>query len=546
MDDLKQLRELLLDEERAVIDRLRQRIDVLERHHGELPARFPGLLLDGLGDAVRSERHGIVDALFPVIGPAIRKAIAEATRDLVDGVNTALESSFTLRGLRWRVEAWRSGVPYAHVALKHTLAYQIDHMFLIEVGSGLVLYHAAADGLPDLDADAVAGMLTAIGAFVTDSFGGSVGDTLEAAQVGEHLVWVMGGPRANLVCFIRGAPPARLRAVLVERLETIHARHQSGAAPLQHDELRQELYPHAIAQTLSRQQAPARKRSRLSIPLLLVMAAALVLGGWQAWQAWQWHAGLATLRADLVGHAGFVLQHIDERRDRAVHIHGLLDADAPSLQPLLDGAQLRGVTPVVHAAGYLSSDDEVVQRRARRLLDVPDTVVVDVSNGHLTLAGRAPEAWIGMAGQRAPWIAGVGSIAIDLEVEADHQAAALKELQEKAADLGELVVRFSEGVRADAAGEEMVEELAAGIAHALQREVVAGVRLDFEVTGMNDPTGGEEINRQRREQRAGWLVAQLVDRGIPASRLRTTSDAASRDAGDVRGARVTMYLEPAG
>src|SRR4029450_9844231 len=76
-----------------------------------------------LGAAGRENRQVIVDVLFPVIGPAIRKAIAEALRNLVADVNGAIESSFSVRGMRWRVEAWRSGVPYAQIVLKHTLTY---------------------------------------------------------------------------------------------------------------------------------------------------------------------------------------------------------------------------------------------------------------------------------------------------------------------------------------------------------------------------------------------------------------------------------------
>ena len=104
-------------------------------------------------------------------------------------LSRALDASLSGRGLRWRIESWRTGMPYAQVVLKHTLRYRIDHLFLIEAGSGLVIHRESAPELSDLDSDAVAGMLTAIQQFVRDSVGTEAA-TLDVASVGEHLLWV--------------------------------------------------------------------------------------------------------------------------------------------------------------------------------------------------------------------------------------------------------------------------------------------------------------------------------------------------------------------
>lgn len=541
MDDLTQLRELLLDGDRVIIGQLRERIDELEQQRRELESRFPDMLAEGLAEAVHSKRQHIVDALFPVTGPAIRKAIAAAARDLTDDINSALESSFTLRGLRWRLEAWRSGVPYAHVVLKHRLAYQIDHIFLIECGSGLVLHHAAADGLAELDADAVAGMLTAIGAFVTDSMGGEFADSLESAQVGEYLVWVMGGPLANLACFIRGVPPAGLRALLTQRLEAIHTRYNGGRLQLEADQLDEELYPHAIAQAVSSQQQPMQQRSRLSGPLLVLMLALLALASGQIWRTWQWNSDIAALRVDLQQHPGFVLQSMDARRGKSVRVRGLLDADAPPLQPLLTHRLHGDVQPLLETSGYLSSDDAVVRRRAQRLLEVPDSVAVQVNDGHLEISGRAPADWLAQTRERAAWVAGVASADIRAQPLGDTHSAALKELQALERELAALVVHFDEDSQPDTQGADIVSELAVALRRGLQLEAVAGVHLKFEITGMNDPTGGEALNRELRQQRASWLRAQLERQGIDPARLHTA--AADVATGDVRGVRVSMHQE---
>ena len=239
MSDFERLRQLLLAEERESLARADLRLAALERTGDALPDALPGLVraappqamadalatpvASALGNAVRHNSSSIVDALFPVIGPLIRKAIAEALRGLTSDLNRVLEQSLTPRGIKWRIEAWRSGVPYAQVVLRHTLLYRIDHVFLIERDSGLVLRRTSSPGVADLDADAIAGMLTAIGQFVRDSVGRDQGG-LEEARVGEYLLWLLDGPRASLACFIQGVPPDALRELLEERLEAIHAR----------------------------------------------------------------------------------------------------------------------------------------------------------------------------------------------------------------------------------------------------------------------------------------------------------------------------------
>ena len=70
-----------------------------------------------------------------------------------------------VKGLRWRFEAWRTGASYAEVVLQHTMRFLIDHLFLIERESGLVMHRESAPDLPVLDSDAVSGMVTALGKF---------------------------------------------------------------------------------------------------------------------------------------------------------------------------------------------------------------------------------------------------------------------------------------------------------------------------------------------------------------------------------------------
>jgi outer membrane protein OmpA-like peptidoglycan-associated protein len=461
VSEWERLKQLLLGEERDALSHHAGRLDALERNDAQrateqdderarlerlehenkhLSRRLPRLIeraeqkdsahltraLSGpvataLAGAVRKERQTIVDALFPVIGPAIRKAIAEALRTLVADLNRALESSLTPRGLRWRIESWRTGAPYAQVVLKHTLRWRIDHLFLIEHDSGLVMHRESAPDLPDLDSDAVAGMLTAIGEFVKDSMGRAGGGALESARVGEHGLWVLEGPRANLAAFIRGVPPQRMRAVLQRRLEEVHARLGDPLAPIEDrtadpgtaiDEM---LAVAAIdRETREDQDQSAHRSSRTPLLVVATIVIAVLVGGMV--RGWMWSQRMGRLEARLRDWPGLHLQSLRSDPFDSVRVRGLVDPLADPLVPALKSGEMADVEFDLDLRGYVSTDDAILARRARAALNPPEGATLAVERGVLVLGGSAPADWIASANERAalmPGITGVRTGAMD-------------------------------------------------------------------------------------------------------------------------------------
>jgi len=557
-DDYDRLKDLLLGEEREALDAAQARIAQLDRAQRELPARLPDAIeraqqgagaeriaralaqpvTQALGAAVRENRQVIVDVLFPVIGPAIRKAIAEALRGLVADVNSAIESSFTPRGLRWRIEAWRSGVPYAQIVIKHTLAYRIDHVFLIERDSGIVLDRESAPDLPELDGDAIAGMLTAIGDFVSDSVGRDGDNTLDSARVGEHLLWVVRGPRANLACFIHGVPPAGLHALLEQRLEEIHAQFADGADAGATDAVwRSLLRPERLTRDV-RDAAPAARARPSRWPVLSILLVGLGLLAFFAVRSERWNARVDELRTRLAAHPGFVLTGIEQRGRDALTVHGLLDADAEPPDAALRGAGAE-VPVKLDAVGYVSTDDAVVARRARRLLDAPAGVTIAVRDGVLSLDGRAAPAWIDAARDRAGWIAGVRGVQFGVVAETDEAAIARDKLDALARTLQTRRVGFVRDVELAPGAANVVDDIAEDVRNALSYAKTAGVGIAWIAVGTNDEPGSDEINARMRADRARWLADALVQRGVANVRIAADDDVESAQARQ-RGAFLRM------
>jgi outer membrane protein OmpA-like peptidoglycan-associated protein len=577
--DHQRLKQLILGEELAEFDAHGQRVAALEAARRGLPDELPDLLrqsqrgqgrqrlsrvlaapvAEALGTAVREQRQTIVDALFPVIGPAIRRAIAEALRDFTESFNRVLESSFTPRGLRWRLESWRTGIPYVQVVLRHNLRFRLDHLFLIERDSGLVLARQSAADLPDLDADAIAGMLTAIGDFVRDSVGTAGTDgTLDSAGVGEHLVWVEPGPRANLAAFLRGVPPTGLRLLLRQRLERIHAWLEDpqrevvpGAAPDTDPVVQQSLDLQSIEKDFAAAAAAQRGRPARRWPLLLMLlVAVLALGAWQ-WREWQWQRQLAAAAQLLADWPGLHVDAVSGTRGKLLQVRGLIDPAAEDPRPRLRALLPPEVELDLQWRGYLATDAPIVLARAQRQLVPPPGVQLSLAQGRLLLQGEAPAAWIAQARERGAWIAGVESVDADglraTDAAAPQAAAApvADDWPQRVQALQALRVLFTrETDMADPDG------LAALLAAAQELRALAmrrGQPLRLVCHGHNDEPGTATTNRGLRERRARWLCEKLAAAGFAAADLRAAGGepAPNQPTIAVRAASLRLELEPA-
>ena len=121
--EFDRLRSLLLGPEQDRIDELSDELHSQELTEEELAEKLPEAIAlrasrdDQLGralsptietalrESIRRDPHEMAAAIFPVLGPAIRKSIAETMASLVRSINNAVEQSLSLQGMQWRVEA---------------------------------------------------------------------------------------------------------------------------------------------------------------------------------------------------------------------------------------------------------------------------------------------------------------------------------------------------------------------------------------------------------------------------------------------------------
>lgn len=135
------------------------RATVISLGQGEdLASAMQPLLVSTIHETVRKEPKSFADAIYPSIGPAIRKAVIAALQESVDKLDEALQRTLTLESIQWRIEAARSGRSFAEVMLRHSFVHRIEHLFLMDRESALVLEHVAAEEVEDREPDQISAM----------------------------------------------------------------------------------------------------------------------------------------------------------------------------------------------------------------------------------------------------------------------------------------------------------------------------------------------------------------------------------------------------
>jgi len=232
--------------------------------------------------SVRKHPKELADAIFPVIGPAIRKSMAASIAEFAETLNQIVEKSVSFRALKWRAEALVTGKPFSEILISRSLLYSVEQVFLIHRKSGILLQHAAAENSVLKDADMISGMLTAIQDFLTDSFAEG-GQNLETVDIGRFKLWIQYGSKALVVGAVSGVAPAGLKGIFQNAVEKIHEQFYAELDNFRQNDVSVfEPAQPILKACLLGQSAPGRKRKTwpvwVTIFVLLAIASGFV---WQ-------------------------------------------------------------------------------------------------------------------------------------------------------------------------------------------------------------------------------------------------------------------------
>lgn len=379
---------------------------------------------DALERSVKRDPAVLVEAIFPVLGPAIRKAITERFNQLILSLNQTLTHGFSWQGLKWRWEAFRTGKSFGEVVLFHTLVYRVEQVFLIHKQTSLLLQHVRAPSITGQDGDMVSGMLSAIQDFVQQSFDTAKGEQLETLKVGDLNVWIESGPQATLAVVIRGQAPSELRLLMQESLERLHRDFAVALEKFSGDtsvfDAAQPLLERCLQTKLAEHAQESYLRAWLFLSLLLVFLLVACIPVWREERRWNHY--VEGLRQE----NGFVVAEAS-RHWRKFHISGLRDPLAEDPADLLLKAGVNPRHVVSRWEPCESIQPQFVVQRARARLAVPAGVLLQFQAGVLYAVGRAPAGWASTVRSVAESLPGVTEFNVEgLQPESPPSAGSLR------------------------------------------------------------------------------------------------------------------------
>jgi len=523
--DMEEIRQILLAPEQTQLRKLQARTEELvlnaemvsqvlpgaiqlrARQDGQLTTALLPTVEEAIAISVKKSPEVLASAIFPLMGPAIRKAIAAALSAMLTSLNQTMEQSLSPQSLKWRFEALRTGRPYGEVVLLRTLEYRVEQVFLIDRRTGLLLHHVVLTALVGPGADTISAMLTAIQDFVRDSFQAGVNEEVDALQVGELRVWAVRGPQAVLAAVIRGEAPVELRTLLQETVETIHReyaveleRFDGNSAPFEScDGLLRE----CLTSRYQSKEARSSKGMWITVAGAALLIALLMFFPWLRQHRWSGY--VEALRAQ----PGIVVIEAD-RQNGKYRIVGLRDPLAANPLAFLDAANLKEKDVDERWEPYASSYAPFVLARAANLVTVPQTVSLRVDNGVLLASGSAPLQWIETARSRFRSLGGIYKYDDSGLGPATNASLAniVRNLESRYIDFRLNSASLTGGAI------QQLKDVEPGIQALRAKAVEAHKVAVIEIIGHAEPTGAESRNEKLSLQRANAVLLRMRADGV--------------------------------
>ncbi|MFK7815568.1 MAG: OmpA family protein [Gammaproteobacteria bacterium] len=374
-------------------------------------------LVPSIEDAIRisakRDPKRLANALFPVMGPAIRESVSETVNAMMQQVNQLLENSLSARSIKWRMDAFRTKRSFAEVMLSETVLYQVEQVFLIHRETSLLINHLTSTNAIVKDPDMVSGMLTAVTEFVKDSFVVDKQQNVKSIKFGQLNLLFEAGPHAIVVAAVRGLIPSDLQVAMREQVEELHRLYASrlesynGVAeefPDTHEQLDKCL--------LSKKKNDKTKvTDKRKLPWVAIIAISLLILAPFAWwlinkiEQNKWHDIVSQLQSE----SGIIVVNHAKKNGEYI-VHGLRDPLSKDPAEIIAAHETFNEPVLLNMQSYYSNEEDIVQKRLLEVLNPPANVIAMVENGILTVKGEAKPDWISALPSKTPFIWGVSNI----------------------------------------------------------------------------------------------------------------------------------------
>jgi outer membrane protein OmpA-like peptidoglycan-associated protein len=465
--------------------------------------------------SVKQDLNVLSNAIFPIMGPSTRRAIATALEEMIQSLNQTLEHSLSIQSFKWRLEARQTGKSFAEVVMLRTLLYRVEQVFLIHKKTGLLLQHIVAPQVAVQDPDLVSAMLTAIQDFAKDSFSVEKGDTLHTLNFGELTIWIEEGPTAFLAGIIRGNAPHELRLIFQDTIEKIHLRFDNELYNFQG-----ETEPFNLSQPYLENclkfsyQTPAKTNYKYAYTLIGLIALGICI--WASLiirEQHQWN----TFVQQLSSQPGITITNVQKENGKYL-ITGMRDPLAKEINTILQKNNINPEKINSKFEPYLSLQPEFITKRAEALLQPPETVSLKVESGGILYAtGSAPQKWISETQKMWHFIPGITQFQ-----EKNLSNLDISQIEKYKQEIEREKLLFQEGKT-----ELMPSEITKleKIFFNLQKMLITAQSLQknikIQIIGHTSATGSEQYNVQLSQARAEQIKSYFISRELSEENFST-------------------------
>jgi len=363
------------------------------------------ILESALKDSVKKNPEILTDILFPIMMPAIRKAVADDLSQMVESLNTTLENGFSPKRIGWRLKAMFSSNSYAEIVLSNAYIFRVRQVFLIHKQSGLLLNEATDDeNAVTKDADMVSSMLSAIKDFVQDSFDVDHDNVLNTIKVGQFNIWIEQGPGAIVAAIVEGNAPTGFRNILKETIEKIHLKQSFELEYFKGDiDVFRKSDPYLKSCVISEQKEKKKKKPVIIIVLFLILVG---FASYFLYITIEKNIRIEKLENTLIATPGIVITD-DDVSDGKVIFYGLRDPFAANPQDIAKLVNVDTSEVGFRLKPYISLESDLLLKRAYMILMPPSTVNLSIKTDTLFAVGKADNKWIVKALNDANKIVGI-------------------------------------------------------------------------------------------------------------------------------------------
>jgi len=469
--------------------------------------------------SIESNPQKFANIIYPVMMPAIRKAVAEDVKRMLDTISSTVDNSFSPKRIGWRFQSVFSGKSYGEIVLSQTFIYRVLEVFLIHRETGLLLANVTDEkGGISHNADMVSSMLTAIKDFAHDSFNVDKSESdLNTIQMGGYTIWVEQGPYAIVAAIIEGRPPEDLKVILKETVEAIHINFANELNIFDGDTALFNKSSRFLNNCIKKQEKQQKKKKPIaSIILLLILLAAL---GYWVYNSIDTSIRFSHLISRMENQPGLIITKTYTNSGKHIVV-GLKDPLATNPYTYsglyaFDSSNLR-----LKFKPYISLDSAMISNRASRVLKNTNTKDLSYHNDTLFIKGNFSQHQADSIRKTTLHLHGIDFISFEHIIKKDTN---IKKVKQHIFDIEEYFFTFKyNSVRLDSSQTIKFNQLITEIKQVYNFKFNQDSVPVILIIAHTNKTGNTEANKLIAFKRAKKFINLMVAAGIPIETMVPT------------------------